>query len=176
MQNRNDQSRRPWEIELVIFFIPFTLLYSWWHAQTKYLRTKEKENKGRNQKVIPLDVALQWRTLTSIPEISARGSLLLWAVSGTSYRSGWKGEKCWPPDHVRHTSFIHQLCSHPTFWSISTYIQNCSHFFFLGYLHCVLVHLLFTYALFHNNFFRGSAPLWNNCVIFVVRITLKHCH
>ena len=31
-------------------------------------------------------------------------------------------------------------------------------FFCLRYLHCVLVHLLFTYALLHNNLFRGSAP------------------
>ena len=32
---------------------------------------------------------------------------------------------------MRHISFIRQLCSHPTFGSISTYIQNCPHFFFL---------------------------------------------
>jgi len=76
--------------------------------------------------------------MTSIPEISARGSLILWAKCQIPVgprpcvgpRSGREGEKCRSLDHRKHIPFIHQLCSHTTLRTISTYIQNCSSYFF----------------------------------------------
>ena len=88
--------------------------------------------------MVPLDGVLERRTMTSIPGISARGSLILWAKCQIPVgprpcvgpRSGREGEKCRPLDHMRQIPFIHQLCSHPTVGSISIYIQNCSSHFF----------------------------------------------
>ena len=37
----------------------------------------QKKRKNRSQSVILVDVALERRTMTTIPEISARGSLIL---------------------------------------------------------------------------------------------------
>ena len=84
--------------------------------------------------------------MTSIPEISARGSLILWAKFQIPVgprpcagpRSGREGEKCRPLDHMRHIPFIHQLCSHPTLRPISIYIQN---------LPCYFFHVVFTLCL-----------------------------
>ena len=104
--------------------------------------------------------------MTSIPEISARRSLILWAKFQIRVgprpcvgpRSGREGEKCRPLDHMRHIPFIHQLCSHPTVITNSRYIQTCSSYF----LHVVftlhlcpawnIAHLLYTHALFQNHF------------------------
>ena len=76
--------------------------------------------------------------MTSIPEISTRGSLIPWAKFQTPVgprpcvgpRSGREGENCRPLDHIRQIPFINQLCSHPTLRTIRIYIQNCSSYFF----------------------------------------------
>ena len=39
--------------------------------------TPENESKNQNQLIVPLDGVLERRTMTSIPETSARGSLIL---------------------------------------------------------------------------------------------------
>ena len=41
--------------------------------------TQENKQRQKKQELAPLDVALERRTTTSIPEISARGSFILWA-------------------------------------------------------------------------------------------------
>ena len=48
--------------------------------------------------------------MTSILEISARGSLILWAKFQIPVdpRSGREGEKCRPLNHIRHIPFINQ--------------------------------------------------------------------
>ena len=85
--------------------------------------------------------------MTSIPEISARGSHILWAKFQIPVdpglcvgpRSGRKGEKCRPLDHTRHTPFINQLCSLTIMLgSVSIYIGNCSSYLF---------HVVFTLCL-----------------------------
>ena len=47
--------------------------------------------------------------MTSIPEISARGSLILWAKFQIPVgpRSGREGEKCRPLDHIRQIPYVH---------------------------------------------------------------------
>ena len=47
--------------------------------------------------------------MTSIPEISARGSLILWAQFQIPVgpRSGREGEKCRPLDHMRQIPYVH---------------------------------------------------------------------
>ena len=97
--------------------------------------------------------------MTSIPEISARGSLILCAKFQIPVgpRSGREGEKCRPLDHMRHIPFFHQLCSHLVLRSIAIYIQNYSIYFF---------HVVFTLCLetlyicqLRMRFFR--APYFN---------------
>ena len=39
--------------------------------------TQENKQRQKKQELVPLDVALEPRTMTGIPEISARGSLKL---------------------------------------------------------------------------------------------------
>ena len=78
--------------------------------------------------------------MTSIPEISARGSLILWAQFQIPVgpRSGREGEKCRLLDHMRQIPFIHQLCSHPSQRWISIYIQNSfSYFFHMVFRLCI---------------------------------------
>ena len=54
-------------------------------------------------------------------------------------RSGRKGEKCRPLDHMRHTPFINQLCSLTIMLgSVSIYMRNCSSYLF---------HVVFTLCL-----------------------------
>ena len=125
--------------------------------------------------------------MTSIPELSARGSLILWAKCQIPVgprpcvgpKSGRKGEKCRPLDHLRHIPFIHQLCSHPTLRSISVYIQNCfSHFFHVVYtLWLETLYICHLRMLFPNHLLQGSAPsFWNHFALCVVRISTRYSH
>ena len=84
--------------------------------------------------------------MTSIPEISARGSLILWAKFQIPVgpRSGREGENCRPLDHMRQIPFINQAPFAP-FLMISLCIytklfQLCLPF---GIFHCVLKHCTF---------------------------------
>ena len=121
--------------------------------------------------------------MTSIPEISARGSLILWAKFQIPVgpRSGREGEKCRPLDHMRQILSSTKLRSYPMLWSISIYIQNCSTYFF---------HVVFTLCLeilyicnlrmrsFQNPLFQGSAPFWSHFVSSntLARDTARYCH
>jgi len=86
--------------------------------------------------VVPLDVALERRTMALIPDISDHGSLQprLCCELGFRYQSApdqaGRERNVGPLDHVRYIPFIKQLCSHPTLSSISINIQNCSNYFF----------------------------------------------
>ena len=81
--------------------------------------------------------------MTSIPEISARGSLILRAKFQIPVgpRSGREGEKCRPLDHMRQIPFIHQapFVSFIKF-NVYIYIRDFPHISFMWYLHCVLKH------------------------------------
>ena len=69
--------------------------------------------------------------MTSIPEISARGSLILWAEFQIPVgpRSGREGEKCRPLDHKRHIPFVH-LALFTSFSNTKFYIYSkLSHLF-----------------------------------------------
>ena len=112
--------------------------------------------------------------MTSIPEISARGSLILWAKFQIPVdprpcvgpRSGRKGDKWRPLDHERHGYPFHQpaLFTHHNA-RISFYIY--AKLFQLSLpcgiyiMSCNIVHLLFTHALFQIHF-QGSASFWSN--------------
>ena len=73
-----------------------------------------RTQKHWNQSVVPLDVVLDRRTMTSIPEISARGSLILWAKFQIPVgprpcagpRSGREGEKCRSLHHMRQIPYV----------------------------------------------------------------------
>ena len=107
--------------------------------------------------------------MTSIPEISARGSLILWADTR-------EGKKCRPLDHIRQLPFFHQLCWHPILRSFSLYINlfqifiQCRTYF----VSWNILHLLFTHALLQDHLFQGSAPFWSYFVLCVVRIGTKY--
>ena len=79
--------------------------------------------------------------MTSILEISARGSLILWAKFQIPVgpRSGREGEKCRPLDHIRQIPFINQapFASHIKI-NFYIFIQNSSTYFF---------HVVFTLCL-----------------------------
>ena len=55
------------------------------HQRNAQTQAREK---NRNQSVVPLDVALERRTMTSIPEISARGCELSFRYESAPKRSG----------------------------------------------------------------------------------------
>ena len=109
-----------------------------------------------------LDVGLERRTITSISEISARGSLIQWAKCQmlvghrpcVGPRSGWEGEKSRPLDHMKHVSFIHQLTLH-TLLSINfnIYTKLLQIFCACGvcFMSWNIVHLWFTHVLFQND-------------------------
>ena len=112
---------------------------------------KQGKEKYWNQRVVPVDMALERRTMTSIPDISVHGSLILWAKFHISvgprpcvgHRSGREGEKYWLLDHIRQILFVHQLCSLPIHKSISIYIERRSSCFFhvVGTLCLGMVHV-----------------------------------
>ena len=89
--------------------------------------------------------------MTSIPEVSARGSLTLWAkfqipIGPRPFvgpRSGREGEKCQPLDHMRHIPFIHQLCSHVALGYIYILYKTVPVISSKWYLHYVLKHCTF---------------------------------
>ena len=102
--------------------------------------------------MVPLDVALERRTMTSIPEISARGSLMLWAKFQIPVgpRPGREGENCRPLDHIRQIPFIHPAPF--TFYpNIILYIYTKVFQLFLPYgIYIVFqysLHLSYTHAL-----------------------------
>ena len=117
--------------------------------------------------------------MTSIPEISARGSLILWGkcLIPDGPRSGREGEKCRPLDHMRHIPFIHQLCSHPTLSiPFNIYTKLLQIFLACGVyiMSWNIVHLSFPHALVQNDLFQGSVPFWSHFVLYVVCISARY--
>ena len=114
--------------------------------------------------------------MTSIPEISARGSLILWAKFQIPVgpRSGREGEKCRPLDHMWQIPFINQA-PFVTYTKINFSIYTkLLHIFlpcgiYIAYWN--IEDLLFTHALLQNSLFQGSAPFWSLFVWILVRIS-----
>ena len=123
--------------------------------------------------------------MTSIPEVSARGSLILWSKCQIPVgpRSDREGERCRPLDHIRQIPFIHQLCSHYAIGSNSLYIQSWSSYF----LHMVFTLCLKTLHIYYlrmrssriayfkvlRHFGVISSCMWYFLVRYRVRLPLK---
>ena len=127
-------------------------------------------------------MGLERRTITSISEISARGSLILWdkcqmpvgSRPCVGPRSDREGEECRPLDHMRHVSFIHQLTLHPLL-SINFKIYTKLLQIFCPCGVCIMswnnVH--YACALSEWLISRVSA-LWSHFVLYVVCITTRY--
>ena len=83
-------------------------------------------------------------------------------ASGTTRSPIWLGGREMSAPRPHETiPFINQLSSHPTLWSKSLYIQNCSSYFFhVVFTLCLkTLHFCnFTHTLSQNQLFQGSAP------------------
>ena len=100
--------------------------------------------------------------MKSIPEISARGSLILWAKCQIPVgprpcvgpRSGREGEKCQALDHMRQIPFIHQLRPFTSHSNINFYI------------YLKLFHLFFPYGIYMGT--------WYGIHFFIYACTLPY--
>ena len=117
--------------------------------------------------------------MTSIPKISACGSLILWAKLQTPVgpRSDREGEKCRPLDHMRQLTCINKAPFVP-YAKINFYIYTkLLHIYFPCGIYIVswsIVHLQFTLALFQNSLFQGSASFWSHIVWILARIGTRY--
>ena len=99
--------------------------------------------------------------MTSIPDISTRGSLILWAKFQIPVgpRSGREGEKCRPLDHMRQIPFINQALF-ASYTMVNFYIYTKEFQLFLPYgIHIACLHNLhlpFTHALLQTLLLQGS--------------------
>ena len=94
--------------------------------------------------------------MTSIPEISARGSLILFQIP-VGPRSSREREKCRPLDHMRQIPFIHKALF-TSYTKINFHIYTKAFLLFLPYgidtVSLCGMHLSFTHAHFHNHLER----------------------
>ena len=106
------------------------------HAQTKYLGGRITKTKNP----VPVCRTSRRGARTAYHDEYPRdfGPRIAYTQTPVGPQSGREGEKCLPLDHMRHTPFIKQLCSHPTLRINSTYIQNGPNCFF---------HVVFTLCL-----------------------------
>ena len=113
---------------------------------------------------------LERRTMTSIPEISARGSLILWAKFQIPVGpwSGREGEKCRPLDHIRQIPYV-QPALFLSYTGIIFCIYAKDFHRFHPYGNHIAswynVDLSFTHALLQNHLLRsqpfGGHEKWN---------------
>ena len=105
-------------------------------ARAKRNTSKSKRQKYWNQKVVLLEVQLEQCTMTSIPEISARGSLLLCFryLSPAPYQEGRERIplRCRPLDHMRHIPFTCKALF-PSYPKINVPYLKQESFLFLPY-------------------------------------------
>ena len=111
--------------------------------------------------------------MTSIPEISARGSLILCGEFQIPVgpRSGREGEKCRPLDHIRQVPFIHSaLFSFYT--NIDSHIYAKVFQLFLLYGTYVVswygLHLSFTHAPIRTSHLKVHCDIWSDFVFHIV--------
>ena len=104
--------------------------------------------------------------MTSIPEISARGSLILWAqVSDTCRPPIRQGGRDMSAPRPFETYPFHPPSSVRTYTKINFYIYTkpCQLFLPCG-IYIVswnIAYGWFTHAPFENHLFQGSAPFWS---------------
>ena len=105
--------------------------------------------------------------MTNIPEISARGSPILWAKFQISVgpRSGREGERCRPLGHMRHIPFIHL--------ALSTSQSNTKFYIYSNLSHLFMVFTMCPDTEYIHNLrkrFSRLMAIWSNLIFVLVII------
>ena len=100
------------------------------------LKKANKQPKKKKPVAVPLDLSPERRTMTMIPEISARGSLIPAATLGPLLSFGYRGSEggsCRPLNHMRqsHSKSCSKSPVYPYVWIRRIYIWRFSHWVIL---------------------------------------------